>query len=199
MKNALVIMGNEATMTSVEIAKLTGKEHSNVLRDIRTLLDGLGDSNLNPKQYQLLTLPNGMTKQIDLDKELTMTLVSGYSAVMRHAIIKRWQELETKQSKPSLPPEKQLLIDAIYDIEAIKTRMDVIEAKQAALGDDYGFYSILAYSKIKGLKFTSAESAKLGKLAAKASQVAGYQMGQVPDARWGTVNTYHTDILSEIF
>ena len=71
------------TMSSVEIAELTGKEHSNVLRDIRDMLSKIGDSNLNPKQYQELTLPNKMTKEILLDKELSTTLVSGYSVPMR--------------------------------------------------------------------------------------------------------------------
>ena len=37
----LTIMNQTQTMSSREIAELTGKEHKNVLADIRMMLDGL--------------------------------------------------------------------------------------------------------------------------------------------------------------
>ena len=36
-------MSNVATMSSREIAKLTGKDHGHVMRDIRKLQDQVGD------------------------------------------------------------------------------------------------------------------------------------------------------------
>lgn len=30
-------------MSSLEIARITGKEHKNILRDIRVMLDGIGE------------------------------------------------------------------------------------------------------------------------------------------------------------
>jgi anti-repressor protein len=82
------------TMTSREIAELTGKEHKHVLRDIRVMLAELSlpeqgyaqnwTEPQNGQSYPLLSLP----------KDLTITLVSGYSVAMRHRIVTRWQELE---------------------------------------------------------------------------------------------------------
>lgn len=97
-------MGNKAfeiqTMSSLEIAKLTGKQHSHVLRDTRNMLDELDDPKMDDADfYKEIKDNRGYTVEILLNKELTLTLISGYNVKMRHAIIKRWQELETKQPK----------------------------------------------------------------------------------------------------
>jgi len=42
MKNALQILPGKQTMSSIEIAKLTGKEHPKVTADIRRILDEAG-------------------------------------------------------------------------------------------------------------------------------------------------------------
>ena len=91
------------SMTSREIAELTGKEHFNVLRDIRSMLDDLGDvlksehipekigsnlnhdSNLNHVREE--KDERGYTTCVYLNQELTFTLVTGYSTVRAGA---RW-------------------------------------------------------------------------------------------------------------
>ncbi len=89
------------TMSSREIAELTGKEHSHVMRDIRNLQLELAESKFGfwckDSEYKAET--GQSYKMYLLDKESTLTLISGYSAPLRMAIIKRWQELESKQPK----------------------------------------------------------------------------------------------------
>lgn len=81
------------TMSSREISDLTGKEHKNVIRDIRTMLNDLKDgSELSHVKEEKDT--RGYTVAFHLNKELTLTLVAGYNVKLRLAIIKRWQELE---------------------------------------------------------------------------------------------------------
>lgn len=65
------------TMSSREIADLTGKEHKNVLADIRNMLEKLGKTSADfsadlPDAY------GRIQPGFKLDRELTMTLVSGY-------------------------------------------------------------------------------------------------------------------------
>ena len=89
------------TMSSREIAELTGKELSNVHRDIRSMIDSLcddDDSVLNHVKEDKDA--RGYTAAFHLNKDLTLTLVAGYSAKLRLSIIRRWQELEAKASQP---------------------------------------------------------------------------------------------------
>lgn len=93
------------TMSSKEIANLTSKDHSHVLRDIRSMLDQLDDPNLDHKHFQVITDQRGYTAEILLNKDLSVCLVSGYNVQLRMAIIKRWNELESQAMtlQPQLP------------------------------------------------------------------------------------------------
>lgn len=88
-----------AVMSTKEIAKLTGKSHSHVLRDTRNMLSELQDPNLHPEEYQVVTAANGMTAEVFLNQDLSLLLTSGYSLALRYKIIKRWRELEDKELK----------------------------------------------------------------------------------------------------
>jgi phage regulator Rha-like protein len=98
--NMLALNANIAqTMTSREIAELTGKRHDHVMTDIRTMLESLniqstefsGDyKDSKGRTYPCFNLP----------KRETLILVSGYSVAMRAKIIDRWQELEAQAAAP---------------------------------------------------------------------------------------------------
>lgn len=87
-------------MSSIEIAELTGKEHKNVMRDIRTLLEqGVQELNFEPS-FIIRDLPNGGSKQdpcFNLTKKGCLILASGYDAKLREKIISRWEELEIEK------------------------------------------------------------------------------------------------------
>lgn len=92
------------TMSSREIAELTGKEHRNVLRDARAMLVELHGEGGVLRFEQTHTDPqNGQTyPMLALPKRETLILVSGYSVQMRARIIDRWQELESAD-RPAVP------------------------------------------------------------------------------------------------
>ena len=89
------------TMSSREIAELTGKEHFNVNRDIRNMLEELGEDTFKFEGIYLDAY-NREKPCYYLPKDLTITLVSGYNVQMRYAITKRWMELEAQQA-PRIP------------------------------------------------------------------------------------------------
>jgi phage antirepressor YoqD-like protein len=81
------------TMSSREIAELTGKQHFHVKRDIERMLADLQE---DPSNYgcTYLDSQNRNQNEYRLDREHTDCLLTGYSASMRMAVIKRWRELE---------------------------------------------------------------------------------------------------------
>jgi anti-repressor protein len=96
------LINSTKTMSSLEIAKLTGKDHADVLKDVRRILDeaeiGHGQFSASYKSPQNKDLPcfNLPRRECDL-------VVSGYSVKYRLAIIDRWQELEAQQPTFKVP------------------------------------------------------------------------------------------------
>ena len=85
---------NSKTMSSREIAELTGKLHFNIMRDIKTLI---GQGAFNGFKFEAAKYIDAQGKprpEYFLDFDATMTLVTGYNAVLRAKVIKRWRELE---------------------------------------------------------------------------------------------------------
>lgn len=122
MKFDLTVLKNVMYMDSRDIAELTEKKHLHVLRDIRSMLEDLGedmsgngDSHRGHKTAfsssdgDLRKSKNGFSYFIKsytvegnfrkylyylLDYELTLTLLTGYSVKLRNTVIKRWIALE---------------------------------------------------------------------------------------------------------
>lgn len=96
--------GDAVTMSSREIAELTGKRHDNVMADIRSMLSEL---KIDVLIFQGIYLDSMNRQQIEylLDHEHTDCLLTGYSAAMRMAVIKRWRELEAQAARPMTQAE----------------------------------------------------------------------------------------------
>ena len=134
----LMKIDNVLTMSSLEVAKLTGKRHDHVLADIRKMLDELG---IQPTQFsgvykdqQLIDRPC-----YNLNKELTLTLISGYSTKLRNAIIKRWQDLEANLLKNA--EEERQRVKARQQARLENPEMtQAIKDMRAEQGKDDPFY-----------------------------------------------------------
>lgn len=81
------------TMSSREIAGLTGKRHPDVKRDIQSMAKDLKEDVSSFARIYLDAMNRQQTEYL-LDREHTDCLLTGYSAAMRMAVIKRWRELE---------------------------------------------------------------------------------------------------------
>lgn len=96
--NNLIKVGEKEYMTSKEIAEVTGKEHKIVMRDIRNLIDQLGESNgYIFVLVEYTDLKGEKRPMYKLDKKSCLLLSSGYSVILRSKIIDRWEELEKEK------------------------------------------------------------------------------------------------------
>lgn len=109
------------TMTSVELAELTGKEHKNVLADIRRMLVEIQSAEKSAEYRDSLGRAQPC---LLLDKEETLCLVAGYSAQLRIRIIRRWRELEQQVHQPGLVIPQTLP-------EALRLAAELAEQKMA--------------------------------------------------------------------
>lgn len=99
--NELVAITQVQTMSSLQIAELTGKRHANVIRDIANLLEQ-GVNELNFELVEYIDAKGEKRPCYQLTKTGCLILASGYNAVLREKIINRWIELET-EATPKLP------------------------------------------------------------------------------------------------
>lgn len=90
------------TMSSLQIAELTGKQHSNVMRDIRNILEQLEEKHKFNFElmFKITKLGNNAERKDPyylLTKKDSLLLASGYDANLRAKIINRWEELEKEK------------------------------------------------------------------------------------------------------
>lgn len=158
------------TMTSREIADLCGKRHDNVMADCRKLADFYAETYSPEKSGELVkssTYIDSTGRSLpcfELDKQASLDLVTGYSLPHRHAVNKRWQELEQERmvDQPRVP---QTMPEALrLAAEAIEQRDQLAlenKAQAAALAAAQpkvqGFDLIAAGEK----SITIREAAKL--------------------------------------
>jgi Rha family phage regulatory protein len=138
--SAPAVFGNP-TMSSREIAELTGKQHAHVMRDIRvTLGELLGEVGLSKFGSSYLNAQNKEQPEFLLPKRESLILVSGYDVHLRAKIIDRWQELEARAAKPIDPRRalsdpaslRTLLLENVEKVIALESRVAEMEPEVAA-------------------------------------------------------------------
>lgn len=88
------------TMSSREIAELTGKRHDNVLRDCDALNDNyekMGFLKIEEGYYTHPNTGNQQHREYRLTKMQTFDLMTGYNVELRIKVNRRWEELEAKE------------------------------------------------------------------------------------------------------
>ena len=97
----VLALNADQTMSSLEIAELTGKLHKNVMADVKSLIsqEAITELMFQPSAYK--DASGKSNPMFNLDFESTMVLVTGYDAKRRSVVIKRWLALEKGEAVPT--------------------------------------------------------------------------------------------------
>ena len=209
------------TMSSLEIAELTGKEHKNVMRDIRVMLGELEGAlsfeltHVNPQNGQSYPIFN-------LPKREALILVSGYSVAMRAKIIDRWQELEAKQN-PKIPLTYIQALEQLIEVEkqkeaalelakvAIETKAEIGSRREATAMNtasqavkkanklEIELDQSKDYCTVKRMEMLKHGQKFNWRLLKSAGQDLGIDSIDIYDANYGSVKAYHRDVWLEAY
>lgn len=189
------------TMTSREIAELTGKAHKHVLTDIRKMLEEL---EIDETRFRHIYQDSQNRNQTEflLPKRETLLLTSGYSIAQRAKIIDRWLELEEGQA---LSPAEQLLrsaqrlVEHERKINALEYQQSETQGQVNALVEGENYFTIVGYANIVGKRVDARAGSVLGKIAAGVCRKNGWSIGSATHPLYGRVNTYPRDAVEQAF
>ena len=110
MEKQMKVVNGQPLMGSRGIANAVDKEHKQVVRDIKTMLEQLeiDGTDLHDDEFKGFLIVykeyNGRTviDEIWLDETLSTTLVAGYDVHRRLALVKQWQAMKVELSQPRL-------------------------------------------------------------------------------------------------
>ena len=123
--NELQILGNKNTLTSLDVAEITGKEHKNILSDIRDEISKLGEERgrLIFQQSYYTNLQNKQQPLFILNYKGVLQLGARYNAETRFKLIEKIEQLQ----KP-MTVEDMIIMQA-NEMKNVKHRIDIVENK----------------------------------------------------------------------
>lgn len=83
------------------------------------------------------------------------------------------------------------------EMRKMQDNLKLLDAKVTT--HDENHFTIAGYASLRGLSVDINKANMLGRKASKLSKEYGYEIAKVKDNRFGTVNSYHIDILKEVF
>ena len=195
---------------SREVAEMVVKLHKDLLETIRGYEQYLTGGNYRsldffiPATYQDAKGENRPCYLITRRGcDMVVNKMSGEKGVLfTAAYVTKFEEMEKQLSKTiaiedvliaSLQSMKEIKLKQVQHDEDIK----MLAAKIKTHPEDY--FSISGYASLRGIRVDISKAKLLGIKASEMSREYEVDMGKVTDPRFGQVNTYHLDILKEVF
>lgn len=106
--------------------------------------------------------------------------------------LQRLYAIFESQAKMELRQKKQE-----EEMRQMQEKVKLLDAKVTTHDENY--FTVAGYASLRGLNIDVNKANMLGRKASKLSKEYGYDVAKVKDSRYGTVNSYHVDILKEVF
>lgn len=131
---------NAVTMTTMEIAVMTGKTHAHVLRDADRILTQLGEStsglSSGATENTYTTSQNKVMRVLVLNKHMVFTIITGYDSGLRYTVLGRWIELE-QAANPAFA--SQAITDTLNDLQSRVDMMAPAYTEHTRKGTTVGY------------------------------------------------------------
>lgn len=174
----------ERTITSMEVAGMVEKDHNNTMKDIRRIIDHLGEVKSYQSYFIESTYVNSQNKELPcflLTKkgcELYGTRMTGEKGTL-FAIeyIERFNEMETTVKQQALPTDPMEILQLTFEaqkqanekLDNVDTRVTELEENAPLSPGDYGHISRLVNQRVstvineRHLKLTQKQRSQLYK------------------------------------
>jgi predicted transcriptional regulator len=199
--NYMEELTNNNRMTSLQIAEITGKRHSDVLEAIRNMEDAWAD--VTGRKFPLSEYKDATGRKLPMYK-LTKTeclyVATKFNDEARARLVLRWEQLEEEKRVPLSPAElilrqSLLLVDHEKRMSGMEKKIELLEAKATTRPD---YFTIVGYCKLHGIEAGLKMAASLGGKASRLCKARGIAIDSMPDPRFGYVNLYPGNVLEEI-
>lgn len=198
------------TMTSLELRQLINDSRAeNQEPEIRLnkLNEKIADE-LEGQHYpkSVVKNPNGTESEIyHLTKDQCTLVGMRESKAVRRSVLAKLKSLENATLAPAVKdPQLAAMVMMLTQLDTVKQEQEdqrkelaEIKAKIQATPDE--FYTVAGYASLRGLSIDTKKANLLGRKAAKLSRENDMDIGKAHSSIHGTVNTYHVDILCEVF
>ena len=196
-------------LSSMEVAEMVEKNHADLMRDIRRYAEYLNESNFALVDFfredTYKDAKGEMRNCYMISKKgcefIAHKMTGQKGTIFTAKYIERFHEMQDALQKPMTQLEiMQMSINQLVEQERrmneLESRLDMIEAKSQTVPNEY--FTIAGFATIRKQKVDITLANLLGRKASKLSREYGYEIGKVSDPRYGTVNTYHVDILNKV-
>lgn len=158
--SSIKVFRSNARMSSKEIAEVMEKNHKNVMRDIKKLIEEGAIDRLRSEPTSYMDSYNRKQSMYMLDFQATMTLITGYDANRRALVIDRWMKLETGQVTPALmdKPFSLLPIDREFRAAVRMAKAAGLSGNQAVLSADRLTREMTGSAPLRLLQITHLKS-----------------------------------------
>ena len=198
------------TMSSLELRQLINDSRAeNQEPEIRLnkLNEKIADE-LEGQHYpkSVVKNPNGTESEIyHLTREQCTLVGMRESKAVRRSVLQKLKEVEQVTQPPEVKdPQLAAMVMMLTQLDSVKQEQEAqrnelaeIKAKIQATPDE--FYTVAGYASLRGMSIDTKKAALLGRKASKLSREHEMDIGKAHSSIHGTVNTYHVDILCEVF
>lgn len=191
------------TMSSREIAEMTGKTHDNVLKAIRKM--EVAWLKINGVKFNEVTYTDSKGEKrpmYELTKKESLYIATKFNDEARAILINRWEELELANQPKQLSTldflqhQLNMMKEQEIRVSQVENKVALLEAKTTTRPD---YFTVAGYWSLQGVSINVKQAASIGRKAVSICNSEGLAMDTIPDPRFGKVRLYPTEVLTRIF